>query len=94
MASGRKGTRSPAFEQALARLEVIVRELEDGDRPLEESLKLFEEGVALTRLCAARLDEAQRRIEVLTRGEGGTLRTAPFEEEAADAEDEEGPDRA
>jgi exodeoxyribonuclease VII small subunit len=79
MASAKKGSRQPGFEEALARLETIVKSLEDGDLPLEESLRLFEEGVALTRLCASKLEEAQRRIDVLTRGDQGDLKLQPFE---------------
>jgi len=79
MASAKKGSRQPGFEEALARLESIVKNLEDGDLQLEESLRLFEEGISLTRLCAAKLEEAQRRIDVLTRGEQGDLNLHPFE---------------
>ena len=66
---------SPDFESSLAGLERIVRELERGDLPLEKSLQLFEEGVRLTRECQQRLNEAERRIEVLLRGPG--RRVAP-----------------
>jgi exodeoxyribonuclease VII small subunit len=79
MASAKKSSRQPAFEEALERLEAIVKSLEDGDLPLEDSLRLFEEGVSLTRLCAAKLEEAQSRIDVLTRGEQGDLKLRPFE---------------
>ena len=79
MASAKKGPKQPGFEAALDRLESIVKSLEDGDLPLEQSLRLFEEGVSLTRLCAAKLEEAQRRIDVLTRGEQGDLKLRPFE---------------
>jgi exodeoxyribonuclease VII small subunit len=79
MASAKKGSRQPGFEEALARLEAIVKNLEDGDLQLEESLRLFEEGISLTRLCAAKLEEAQRRIDVLTRGEQGDLNLNAFE---------------
>lgn len=89
MASAKKGSRQPGFEEALERLEAIVKSLEDGDLPLEQSLRLFEEGVALTRLCAAKLEEAQRRIDVLTRDAQGDLKLVPFE---APAEGEEGPE--
>jgi exodeoxyribonuclease VII small subunit len=84
MASPKKGTRQPGFEEALARLEKIVKTLEDGDLPLEESLRLFEEGVSLTRLCASKLEEAQRRIDVLTRGEQNDLKLVPFEPSEGD----------
>lgn len=85
------------FEASLKRLEGIVRSLEEGDLPLEESLRLFEEGVALTRQCAARLDEAQRRIEILTRGENGLPELRPFdlhaEEGAGPGDEGSGEDR-
>jgi exodeoxyribonuclease VII small subunit len=67
------------FEDALARLEQIVDTLEAGNLPLEESLKTFEEGVGLARRCAKYLEEAERRIELLTKDEAGVLRTEPFE---------------
>ncbi len=86
MTSPKKGTRQPGFEEALARLEKIVKSLEDGDLPLEESLRLFEEGVSLTRLCAARLEEAQKRIDVLTRTDQGDPQLIPFEPSRGDEE--------
>ena len=88
MPRAKKGTRGPKFEEALARLEAIVKNLEEGDLKLEESLRLFEEGVSLTRLCATRLDEAQRRIDLLTRGTGGELKLVPFQ----DGEDDDSRD--
>ena len=66
------------FEDALQRLERIVDQLEGGNLPLEESLKVFEEGVGLARHCARYLDEAEKRIELLTRDESGMLKTEPF----------------
>jgi len=66
------------FEEALARLEEIVRKLESGNMSLEDSLKAFEEGVRLSRICSERLDEAERRVEILVNGTTGTTR--PFEE--------------
>ncbi|MEP6925819.1 MAG: exodeoxyribonuclease VII small subunit [Pyrinomonadaceae bacterium] len=59
------------FETSLAALEKIVRDLEAGELPLEESLKLFEDGVRLSRECQERLAQAERRIEVLTRDADG-----------------------
>ena len=53
------------FEAALTELDTIVKKLEDGDIPLEQSLQLFERGVQLSRFCHARLEEAERRIEIL-----------------------------
>jgi exodeoxyribonuclease VII small subunit len=66
------------FEDALQRLERIVDALEAGNLGLEESLQVFEEGVGLARRCAKYLDEAEKRIELLTRDESGVLRTAPL----------------
>jgi exodeoxyribonuclease VII small subunit len=63
------------FEAALAELDAIVKKLEDGDLPLEQSLQLFERGVQLSRFCHARLEEAERRIEILN--ERGQLQDAP-----------------
>ena len=67
------------FETALQRLEQIVDQLEAGDLPLEDSLKVFEEGVALARRCAKYLEEAEKRIELLTKDESGLLKTELFE---------------
>jgi exodeoxyribonuclease VII small subunit len=65
-----KETSIKDFESAIAELEKIVKQLEDGDLALDKSLALFERGVELSRFCHAQLGEAQRRIEVLTdRGE-------------------------
>jgi len=80
-----KRSKEPGFESALQRLEEIVRTLEEGDLPLETSLRLFEEGVGLTRQCSVRLEEAQRRIEVLGRGADGEPALRPLE--AADTGD-------
>jgi len=63
------------FEAALAELDTIVRKLEEGDLTLEASLQLYERGVHLSRFCHARLEEAERRIEVLN--ERGELKPAP-----------------
>lgn len=63
--------KKPNFETSLKELERIVRRLEDGDSSLEESLKLFEDGVKLARECQERLNQAERRIEVLLKDENG-----------------------
>jgi exodeoxyribonuclease VII small subunit len=68
------------FEEALEKLEEIVKRMEAGEMTLEESLKAFEEGIKLARLCAKKLDEADRRVELLLRQEG-ELVTKPFREE-------------
>ncbi|MHB1458350.1 MAG: exodeoxyribonuclease VII small subunit [Armatimonadota bacterium] len=67
------------FEQQIERLEEIVCALDNSDLPLEDSLKLFEEGVSLTRKCSALLTEAQGKLEILTSAQGGALKTEGFE---------------
>ncbi len=69
------------FEDALARLEEIVKELESGDLPLEQSLKMFEEGIKLSRICNKRLEDAERRVEILLKDKSGTIVAQPFQEE-------------
>ena len=71
------------FEDALEKLENIVREMEAGDLPLDSALKSFEEGIKLLRFCSARLDEAQRRVEQLLAKEDSLL-TKNFQDEDAD----------
>jgi exodeoxyribonuclease VII small subunit len=68
------------FEEVLERLQAIVKELEGGTLTLEQSLRQFEEGVALSRLGARMLDEAERKVEVLLQGADGSPRTEPFPE--------------
>ncbi len=61
------------FEAAMARLEEIVRMLESGNAPLDTSLSLFEEGVALVKLCNSKLDTAEQKVKILTGAGDGTL---------------------
>ena len=72
------------FEGAIAELEGIVKKLEEGDLPLEQSLALYERGVQLSRFCHAQLEQAERRIEILN--ERGELKPAPstFADESRD----------
>jgi exodeoxyribonuclease VII small subunit len=72
------------FESAILELEGIVKQLEDGDLPLETSLALFERGVALSRYCHEQLGAAERRIEQLT--ERGDIRDASHLVDPSDAE--------
>ena len=72
------------FEDALKRLEGVVERLEEGEIPLEEALRLFEEGVKLSRLCHQKLDEAEKRIELLTRDGEGNVLARPFDREEDD----------
>lgn len=67
------------FEKALGRLEEIVEELEKGEIELEKSLEIFEEGIKMTRLCSKKLEEAEKKIELLTKGQKGEFKTQPFE---------------
>lgn len=62
----KKADPAPAFEESLAQLEQIVERLESGDLPLEESLKLFEQGIQLTRSCQISLKQAEEKITLLT----------------------------
>jgi exodeoxyribonuclease VII small subunit len=73
-----------AFEEALKELEEIVNRLEQGEIPLEEALQLFEQGVKLSRLCHTKLDEAQKRVEVLLKDEAGKMTARPFEQGAGE----------
>jgi exodeoxyribonuclease VII small subunit len=68
------------FEQALARLEELVRSLEEGKLPLAESLATFEEGVRLLRRCAKELEETEGKVELLLEDQDGKVFTKLFEE--------------
>ena len=86
-------TKTPDFEQSLAELEALVAKLEQGDVPLEDALKTFERGVALTRQCQTALRTAQQKVEVLlTRDGGETIESFADEddEDEVDAEDDDG----
>jgi exodeoxyribonuclease VII small subunit len=73
------------FEEALQKLEAIVAKMEEGDLPLEEALKAFEEGVRLAKFCTSKLDEAERKVEKLIRDQFGKVQTTPFSEEEDDS---------
>jgi len=66
------------FDQALKRLEKIVEDMEGGELPLEDSLKKYEEGIKLARICLEKLDQAEKKIEVLQRSTEGVLNPRPF----------------
>ncbi|MGQ0812764.1 MAG: exodeoxyribonuclease VII small subunit [Nitrospiraceae bacterium] len=66
------------FEHAMARLEAIVAELEKGELPLDESLKIFEEGIRLSKSCLKMLDEAERKVEILVQEKDGKKRLRAF----------------
>lgn len=72
---------SKNFEQSLNRLEEIVRRMEHGDVPLDEALKLFEEGTGLVASCTKLLDEAEMKVVLLSKGADGTPEERTFEDE-------------
>lgn len=72
-------TKSQSFEANMNRLEEIVHSLEDGSVPLEEAMKLFQEGTALVGSCGKLLDEAELQIVKLTAGPDGSIQEVPFE---------------
>jgi len=69
------------FETSLKKLEDVVRRLEGGSLSLDESLKAFEEGVKHASFCAGKLDEAERKVEVLLKRKDGSFSREPFEPE-------------
>ena len=81
-----KQDETPAFEEALEELEAIVETMEDGEPSLEESLKLFERGMDLTRRCQKALDDAEQRIRILADVDNGSpaIETGPAEDSAPD----------
>jgi exodeoxyribonuclease VII small subunit len=76
------------FETALQRLEEIVKTLEGSELPLASALELFEEGVTLSRFCHSKLDEAERKVEILVKKGNGSMEAEPFE--AVEGREDEG----
>jgi exodeoxyribonuclease VII small subunit len=80
----------PSFEEQLAALESVVEQLERGELPLDESVRLFEEGVKLSNACKKELEAAEGRIQVLVEHRSGGLRVADLEvEEDVEVEEDE-----
>lgn len=75
------------FEDALARLETIVTELEKGDLSLDQSLKIFEEGIKLSKTCLKILDDAERKVEILVQDQDGKKRLQAYSLETEEADD-------
>ena len=73
------------FEKAIAELENIVHALESGDLPLDEALKAFEKGMKLVQFCSSKLEEAEKKVTMLVRAEGGEVDQVPFEIREEDA---------
>ena len=78
----------PSFEQAVERLEKIVADMESAELPLENVLKQYEEGTRLVRFCAQKLDEAEKKIEILQKKADGSVTVKPFEPEATEEDNE------
>ena len=95
MATAKNSDKQPGFEKSLERLETIVREMESGELSLEKMMKHFEEGMSLVGICSAKLNEVERKIELLVK-QGDQTTLAPFEtpEESAEEEGKEAPDAA
>ena len=72
---------APDFETALKRLEEIVKKLENGELSLDSALELFEEGIKLSRFCHSKLEQAERRVEILLKNNSGQPQAVPFETE-------------
>ena len=72
---------APDFETALKRLEEIVKKLENGELLLDSALELFEEGIKLSRFCHTKLEQAERRVEILLKNSSGQPHAVPFESE-------------
>ncbi len=75
------------FEDAMARLETIVAELEKGDLPLDELLKIFEEGIRLSKSCLKMLDDTERKVEVLIQEKDGKRRLRAFTSENGEGDE-------
>jgi exodeoxyribonuclease VII small subunit len=71
-------SKPPSFEEGLQQLETIVKEMESGELPLERALDLFERGMKLSEACRKQLEEAETRVEILTR-RAGEMQPQPFE---------------
>ena len=79
--------RGNEFEKAFQQLEDIVKRLESEELPLDESLQLFEQGISLSRLCHKRLEEVEKKIELILADAKGQPATEPFEEPEEDSMD-------
>lgn len=85
MPQSAKTDKPEPFEKNLERLDAIVQELEDADLPLDKALQLYEEGMKLSEFCHKQLEEAEGRIEILSKKAGGKVVAEPFESEDTEA---------
>jgi exodeoxyribonuclease VII small subunit len=76
-----KPGKAESFEKNLERLDAIVRQLEDAELPLEKALQLYEDGMKLSEICHKQLEEAEGRVEILTKKAGGKVVAEPFMQE-------------
>jgi exodeoxyribonuclease VII small subunit len=79
MSQSAKSDKPEPFEKNLARLDAIVRELEDTELPLDKALVLYEEGMKLSDFCHKQLEEAEGKVEILSKKAGGKIVAEPFE---------------
>ena len=88
--SSRNLAKEPSFEEAIQRLEKIVADMERAELPLEDVLKKYEEGTRLVRFCSQKLEEAEKKIELLTKKADGSATLKPFtgEEETGETEND------
>jgi exodeoxyribonuclease VII small subunit len=91
MEKQKKSESKKSFEDALAELEEIAEKLEDGTLGLDDSIKEFEKGIKLARLCQEKLEEAERKIEILQKGEDGDVnsRKVSVKSDTGEIDDEE-----
>jgi exodeoxyribonuclease VII small subunit len=82
-------TKANDFENAFQKLETIVQRLESEELPLDESLRLFEEGIGLSRFCHQRLEEVEKKIELILADAKGQPKTEPFVVADENGEDED-----
>lgn len=86
------GTKKADFERSLGRLEEVVRKLENANLTLDDAMKLFEEGVELSRVCQKQLEEAEGRVEILLKKADGKIVAEPFETAAPAPDASAGPE--
>lgn len=73
-----KSSSAPSFEKSLVQLEGLVKKLESGELSLEDSIKAFEEGVSLAKNCGTKLDQAEKKVEILLSSKDGATHKEPF----------------
>lgn len=81
------------FEEALKKLEEIVKALEDGDLPLDEACEKYEEGIRLSRTCAKKLEAAKKKVEILIKNKDGSFDIEEFDEKKAGEEERPEPSK-